>query len=139
MLTPHKYLQSNRVLSFFLCNCGPHKMYEHAQGQPSLKDTATTRNGKRGVENADCLIPAKKVASQSTSSMSQSTKQMSSANNDSVDCETMLNAALDSPAAFKNDNTSSKETGESEDDLLSELTKEYQSEASVCKKLWYEQ
>ena len=55
--------------------------------------------------------------------------------NDSVDWETMLNAALDSPAAFENDNTSSKESVESEDDLLSELTKEFQSEAAVGKKL----
>lgn len=39
-----------------------------------------------------------------------------------------MNTALDSPA-FENDNTSSKESVESEDHLLSELTQEYEFEA----------
>ena len=59
--------------------------------------------------------------------------------NDSADCETMLKAALDSPAASQNDKTFSKESVETEDDLPSELTKEYESEDSVGEKLGNEQ
>ena len=67
--------------------------------------------------------------------MSQLTKRMSSISNDSVDWETMLDTALDSPVAFENDDISSKESVESVDNLLSELTKEFESEAAVGKKL----
>ena len=60
---------------------------------------------------------------------------MSSVNNDSVDCETMLDAALDSPAAFENDNTSSKESVEQKTTSLVSLLRNTSLKPLLAKNL----